>query len=390
MDLPGANSEKVKKQLSERGIMVEDWGGKTLCCEVSAKTGDGVTSLLDAILLETEMLEIVAPVDVSARGVVIESAVDKSRGISATVLVQRGVLRVGDPFVAGAHFGRVRAMFDERRRNVKETGPSRPVLVLGFDGLPQVGDNLLVTKDEREAREISQKRKLIREEQRQRLSKKVSLKDFHERLREHEVKDLKVILKGDVGGSVEALSDSVEGLSTDEVKLTVIHKGVGPVNESDVLLASASNGLIVGLHVPVEKSAHQAAEREGVEIRLYNIIYEAIDEIKKAMAGLLEPEYEEELLGKVEIRRIFKIPKGVVAGCYVRDGLVTAKANVRVAREGETVFEGKISSLKRFKEDVKEVKSGFECGIGIEGFSDFEEGDILEVYRLREVEKKLE
>jgi translation initiation factor IF-2 len=247
-----------------------------------------------------------------------------------------------------------------------------------------------VTKDEREAREISQKRKLIREEQRQRLSKKVSLKDFQERLREHEIKDLKVILKGDVGGSVEALSDSVEGLSTEEVKLTVIHKGVGPVNESDVLLASASNGLIVGLHVPVDKSAHQAAEKEGVEIRLYNIIYEAIDEIKKAMAGLLEPEYEEELLGKVEIRRVFKIPKGVVAGCYVTDGLVTSKANVRVKREGETLFEGKISSLKRFKDDVKEVKSGFECGIGVEGFSDFDEGDLLEIYQLREVEKSLE
>jgi len=264
-------------------------------------------------------------------------------------------------------------------------------LILGFDGLPQVGDNLFVARDEREAREISQKRKLLREEQRHRLSKRISLKDFQEQLKEGEVKELKVILKGDVGGSLEALSDSVEGLSTEKVRLTVIHKGVGPVNESDVLLAAASIGLIVGLHVPVEKSAEQVAKREGVEIRLYNVIYEAIDEIKKAMAGLLEPEYEEELVGTAEVRQLFRIPKvGVIAGCYVREGTVVSKGRVKVLREGDAVFEGNVASLKRFKEDVKEVKSGFECGIGIEGFTSLEEGDVLEIYVLKEVETELE
>lgn len=391
MDLPNANPEKVKKQLSERGIVVEDWGGKALCCEISAKTGKGVDDLLNAILLEAEMLELKAPVDVAARGVVIESKLDKSKGISATLLIQKGILRVGAPFVAGMHSGRVRAMFDEWGHHVEESGPSRPVLILGFDGLPQVGDNLLVTKDEREAREISQKRRLLKEEQRQRLSKKISLKDFQEQLKQGEIKELKVILKGDVGGSIEALSDSVEGLSGEKVKLTVIHKGVGPVNESDVLLASASNGLIAGLHVPIEKSAQQVAKREGVEIRLYNVIYQAVDDIKKAMAGLLEPEYEEEVVGTAEVRQLFRIPRiGVVAGCYVREGTVVSKGNVRVLRGGEIAFEGKIASLKRFKEDVKEVKSGFECGIGIEGFSALEEGDILEIYLLKEVKTELE
>jgi len=391
IDLANANPDKIKKQLSDRGIVVEDWGGKTLCCEVSAKTGDGINDLLDAILLEAEMLELKAPRDVPARGVVIESRLDKSKGISATVLIKRGTLRIGDPFVAGIHFGRVRAMFDEWGEHLKEVTPSKPVLILGLDGLPQVGDNVWVTKDEREAREISQKRKLVREEQRQRLIRKISLQDFQERLKEGEIKELRVILKGDVAGSIEALSDSVEGLSNEKVKLTVIHKGVGAVNESDVLLASASDGLIVGLHVPVEKSAQQTAEREGVEIRVYTIIYEAIDEIKRAMAGLLEPEYEEEVVGKAEVRQLFRIPKvGVVAGCYVQDGTVVSRAHVRVIREGETLFEGKISSLKRFKDDVKEVKSGFECGIGIEGFTDVQEGDILEVYLLKEVEAELE
>jgi translation initiation factor IF-2 len=391
MDIPNANAEKAKRQLSERGIVVEDWGGKILCCEVSAKTGKGVDDLLNAILLETEMLELKAPVDVAARGVVIEARLDKSKGVSATLLVQRGILRTGDPFVAGVHFGRVRAMFDEWGQTLEQVGPSKPVLILGFDGLPQVGDNLLVAKDEREAREISQKRKLVREEQRHRLSKRISLKDFQEQLKEGEIKELKVVLKGDVGGSLEALSDSVEGLSTDKVKLTVIHKGVGPVNESDVLLAVASIGLIVGLHVPVEKSAQQVAKKEGVEIRLYNVIYEAIDEIKKAMAGLLEPEYEEEVVATAEVRQLFRIPKvGVIAGCYVREGTAVSKGRVRVLREGEPVFEGNVASLKRFKEDVKEVKSGFECGIGIEGFSSPEEGDILEIYVLREVETELE
>ncbi len=390
-DLPSANPEKVKKQLSERGIVIEEWSGKTLCCEVSAKTGEGVDELLNAILLETEMLEFKAPLDVTARGVVIESKLDKSKGMSATVLVQRGILRIGDPFVAGVHFGRVRAMFDEWGEHLKDSGPSKPVLILGFDGLPQVGDNLLVTKNEREAREISQRRKLVKEEQRQRSIKKISLKDFQEKLKEGEIKELSVILKGDVGGSVEALSDSVEGLSSEKVKLMVIHKGVGAVNESDVLLASASNGLIVGLHVLVEKNAQLVAKREGVEIRLYNIIYQAIDEIKKAMAGLLEPEYEEEIVGKVEVRQLFRIPKaGMIAGCYVKEGVVVSKGRVRVLREEANVFEGKINSLKRFKDDVKEVKSGFECGIGIEGFSALQEGDLLEIYLLKQIETEIE
>lgn len=391
IDLPDANPEKVKKQLAERGIMIEEWGGKTLSCEVSAKTGEGVNDLLDAILLEAEMLELKAPLGVPARGVVIESKLDKSKGISATVLIQKGILHVGDPFVVGVHFGRVRAMFDEWGNHLKEAGPSRPVLILGLDGLPQVGDNLLVTRDERESREISQKRKLLRAEQRQRLIRKVSLQDLQEKLEEGEIKELRVVLKGDVAGSLEALSDSVEGLSNERVKLTVIHKGIGPVNESDVLLASASNGVIVGLHVSVDKSAQQIADKEGVEIRVYNIIYQAIDEIKKAMAGLLEPEYEEEVVGRAEVRQLFKIPKiGLVAGCYVQEGVVVNKGRVRVLREGEAIFEGKIASLKRFKEDVKEVKSGFECGIGIEGFSDLQEGDMLEIYLLKEKRVELE
>jgi len=391
IDLPNSQPERVKKQLADRSVLAEDWGGKVLCVEISAKTGQGIPELLEAILLEAEMLELRAPRKGNSRGVVVESSISKGKGITATILVQKGMLKKGDPFVCGLESGRVRAIFDEWDKPFLHAFPSDPVVVLGFDGIPQVGDLFTVTRSEREAREISQKRKLLKEEQKLSTAKKITLSDFQKRLSEEGVKELKLILKGDVAGSIEALSDSIESLSTSDVKLTVIHKGVGTINESDVTLASVSDAIILGFHVGKDRNASELSEKEGVEIRLYDVIYEAISDVKRAMSGLLEPEYRENILGKVEVKKIFKIPEvGLVIGCLVTEGIVQKDAKVRINRDGTLIFEGKITSLKRFKEDVSEVKSGLECGIGIENCTDVEKDDVLEVYTVEEIKRDIE
>jgi translation initiation factor IF-2 len=390
VDLPSASPDRVKRDLAEHGILVEDYGGDVMSVEVSAKTGEGIDALLEAILVQAETLELKANSTGWGRGTVIESRVDPGKGSVATVLIQQGSLTVGDAFVAGQASGRVRAMYDEWERNVDIALPATPVQVLGFDELPYVGDSFLVVEDERRAREIGRRRKLARREQLRRASVEMSLRAFQEMLKLGETKELKVVLKGDVAGSVEALSDSIEGLTTEEVKLTVIHRGVGPINESDVLLASASKAIIVGFHVSPDTRARDAAQRNGVEIRLYDVIYEAIDDIKAAMTGLLEPEYHQVVTGNVEVREVYHISRvGTIAGSYVKSGVVTRGCLVRLIRDNQLVFEGKISSLKRFKDDVREVTAGFECGIGVEGYDDFCEGDILEMYRLEEVRKSL-
>ena len=389
IDLPNAKPDRVKQQLMRKKVTVEDLGGKVMAVNVSAKTGEGVGDLLESILVEAEMLDLKTTTKGVARGAVIESRVDKGRGMIATVLVQRGTLRVGNPFVAGLVWGKVRAMYDDQGRTVNIVCPSTPVQVLGFDGLPQVGDTLVVVEEERKAREISRKRKLAEREQRQRTAA-VSLETFQEEVRTGEAKELRVVLKGDVAGSIEALSDSLEGLTTDEVRLVVIHRGVGPINESDVLLAVASKAIVIGFHVSADTRARETAKGERVEIRKYDIIYEAIDDVRAAMTGLLEPIYEEQPLGRLEVREVFTIPRvGTVAGCFVISGQVRKGDKVRVSRDDEPIYEGEVSSLKRFKEDATLVETGYECGVKVDGFEDFQAGDFLNIYELKEVDRTL-
>lgn len=389
IDLPNAKPDRVKQQLMRKKVTVEDLGGKVMAVNVSAKTGEGVGDLLESILVEAEMLDLKTTTKGVARGAVIESRVDKGRGMIATVLVQRGTLRVGDPFVAGLVWGKVRALYDDQGRTVDIVCPSTPVQVLGFDGLPQVGDTFVVVEEERKAREISRKRKLAEREQRQRTAA-VSLETFQEEVRTGEAKELRVVLKGDVAGSIEALSDSLEGLTTDEVRLVVIHRGVGPINESDVLLAVASKAIVIGFHVSADTRARETAKGERVEIRKYDIIYEAIDDVRAAMTGLLEPIYEEQPLGRLEVREVFTIPRvGTVAGCFVISGQVRKGDKVRISRDDEPIYEGEASSLKRFKEDATLVETGYECGVRVDGFEDFQAGDFLNIYELKEVDRTL-
>jgi translation initiation factor IF-2 len=391
MDLPGAKSEPVKQQLGKLNLVPEEWGGSTIVVEISAKTGTGVDKLLEMILLQAEIMELKANPYRRASGVVVESELSKGRGIIATVLVQRGTLRVGDPFVAGAYHGRVRAMFNERGNPVIEAGPSDPVQVLGLSGVPQAGDTFVVTDSEAESRQISGKRLRLKREHDLRQVRRASLSDVYEQIEEGKVRELSLILKGDVGGSVEALSDTLEKLSTDEVKVLVIHKGVGPITESDVLLAEASDAIIIGFHVRPDLRARALAAKEHVDIRLYDVIYEIESEVKKALEGLLEPEITETISATVEVKNVFKISSvGQVAGCLVQDGTVHQGDKVRVVRDGTVVYDGVISSLRRFKDDVKEVSNGMECGIKVEDYNDVKVGDILEFYRVEELARKLE
>lgn len=390
IDKPGANIEKIKQQLADRNVLVESWGGKYQCVEISAKTGLNVENLLEVILLESELLDLKANPDRLARGVVIESELDKGRGIQCTILVQKGTLRVGDPFVAGIFFGKVRAMFDERLNKVIEAPPSVPVQVLGFEGSPQAGDTFVVVESERAAREISLKRQQLRREQDQKQVHHITLDEIAHQISMGGVKELPLIVKGDVDGSVEALSDSLMKLSNEEVIIRVIHKGVGGISESDVLLAAASNAIIIGFHVRPNINARKLAESQNVDIRLYAVIYNAISEVKSALEGLLSPVLSEEVVATVEIRDTFKVPKlGTIAGCYVQDGKITRNSKIRLIRDGIVIHEGEIGSLKRFKDDVRDVDAGYECGLNITNFNDIKVGDIIEAFKIIETKKKL-
>ncbi|MCH7760362.1 translation initiation factor IF-2 [candidate division TA06 bacterium] len=390
MDLPNANPIRVKQELSQNKVMVEEFGGKVIAVEVSAKTGKGVKNLLEAILLQAEMLELRAPLKGMARGIVLESRLARGKGILVSVLIDRGTLQIGEPFVAGLCRGRVRAMFNEREQSIQIAGPSTPAQILGFDSPPEVGDTFIVVEDDEKAKEISQKRNLAKREELLRTPLRVmTLESFQEQMVAGEEKELRIVLKGDVGGSVEALADSLEGLTTEEVRLKVMHKGVGPINESDILLASASKAIVIGFHVAPDSRARDAAQRENVEVRLYNIIYQAIDEIRLAMTGLLEPEKVERILGEAEVKEVFAVSQvGSIAGCIVLSGVIQRGARVRIRRDVEVIGEGDITSLKRFKEDVKSVETGLECGIMVEGVETYLVGDRLEVFEIEEVRKE--
>jgi translation initiation factor IF-2 len=390
IDKPNANPNKIKEELANMNFLVEEWGGKYQSQDVSAKMGLNVDLLLDKVLLEAELLELKANPKRRATGTVVESSLDKGRGYVATVLVQNGTLRIGDIMLAGAHSGRVKAMFNERGQQVKEAGPSTPVLVLGLDGAPQAGDKFNVMTDEREAREIATKRGQLIREQSFRAHKHITLDEIGRRLAIGDFKELNVIVKGDVDGSVEALSDSLLKLSTDKISVRIIHKGVGAISESDVTLASASDAIIIGFQVRPSVSARKLAETEQIDIRLYSIIYDAINEVKAAMEGMLAPEFEEKIVCNVEVREVFKISKvGTIAGCYVTDGKITRNTKVRIIRDGIVVHTGELGSLKRFKDDVKEVTKGFECGLNINNFNDIRVGDIIEGYEMVQVKAKL-
>ncbi|QQT25123.1 translation initiation factor IF-2 [Sphingobacterium spiritivorum] len=390
VDKPGANSDRIREQLSAMNILVEDWGGKYQCQEISGKTGLNVDLLLEKVLLEAEMLDLKADPKKRAVGSVIEAALDKGRGIVTTVLIQGGTLRVGDPILAGSHSGKVKALTNERGERVKEVGPSTPVQILGMAGAPTAGDKFYVLESESEARQVANKRLQLQREQGMRAQKHITLAEIGRRLAIGNFKELNVIVKGDVDGSIEALSDSLLNLSTDEIQVNVIHKSVGQISESDVLLASASDAIIIGFQVRPSQNARKIAEQEQIDIRLYSIIYDAIEELKSAMEGMLAPKLEEKIVANVEIRETFKISKvGTIAGCMVLDGKINRNSDIRIVRDGVVVFTGKLASLKRFKDDVKEVSQGYECGLNIQGYNDIHVGDIVEAFEQVEVKRKL-
>ncbi|MFP4211958.1 MAG: translation initiation factor IF-2 [Alkalispirochaeta sp.] len=390
VDLPEANIDRVKQQLSELELIPEEWGGQTAMVEVSALKKEGIEDLLETVLLQAEVLELKANYNRRAEGKVIESRIDPGRGTVASVLIERGTLRVGDSFVAGIFAGKVRAMFNDRGERVDAAGPSMPVEILGFDGVPDSGDPFQVTEDDKSARQIGAKRQELKRVEEAKNVKKVTLDNLYDSIQDGEIQELKVVIKGDVHGSVEALQSALEKLSTPEIRLVAIHASAGAINEGDVMLASASNALVVGFHVRPTPRAQQLAEREKVEIKKYSIIYDAVEDIRAAMEGMLAPELQEETIGAVEVRETFKVPKiGIVAGCYVTEGKVQRKANVRVFRDNVQIHEGTISSLKRFKDDVREVVAGYECGIGISNLQDVQVGDTLEIYVVKEVAKRL-
>ncbi len=385
MDRPGANPDRVKQQLAEHGLIPEDWGGDTIFVHLSALQGEGIDDLLEMILLVAEMRELTANPNRPANGTVIEAELDKGRGAVATVLVRNGTLRIGDAVVAGAVPGKVRALINDAGQPVKEAGPSVPVEVLGFSDVPNAGDLVEVVDDDRTARDIAAERAEEQKNDAQR-SKRVRLAELFSQIESGDVKDLYILVKADVQGSVEALRESLEKLSNDNVRVNVIHGAVGGITESDVNLAAASNAIIIGFNVRPETTARSLAEREGVDLRLYRVIYESIQDVEKAMEGMLDPTFEEVVLGRAEVRATFKVPgAGLVAGCYVTDGRILRNAEARVLRDNVVIYEGKLASLKRFKDDVREVAEGYECGIGIERFNDVKEGDVIEAFQMQEV-----
>ena len=390
MDLPGADPVRIKTELAKHGVVVEEFGGKNVCVEISAKKGTNIDKLLEMILLEAELLDLKADPERRARGVVLEARVEQGRGVVVSVLVQNGSLKIGEAFVAGQQYGRVRAMFDERGHNVKRAGPSTPVEVLGWGGTPAAGDLFAAFAEEREARDIAVKRQALHREHEFRAEKAISLTEFHTRLAQGETSELRLLIKGDVDGSVEALSESLTKLSTSEVRIHILRQAVGQITESDVLLAAASGAIVVGFHVRPDARVRELAEREKVEIRLYDIIYKAVEDVKQALEGLLKPEIKEVVLGAAEIREVFKLSKsGTVAGCMVTSGTIPRTGKVRLLREGQTVWTGRIGSLRRFKDDVREVTSGFECGIALDGMNDVKVGDVIEAFTTEEIQRTL-
>ncbi|TYP95454.1 bacterial translation initiation factor 2 (bIF-2) [Fodinibius salinus] len=391
MDKPGAKPDKIKQQLAEHDVIIEEYGGENQCAEVSAKTGEGIPDLLEKVLIESDLMELQANPDRKADGVVLEARVDKGKGTVANILVQNGTLKVGDSFVAGPCFGRVRAMENELGNRLEEAGPSEPLQLTGFNDIPKAGDKLVVLEDEQKAKDIASQRQQIRREQELRQSSHVSLDDLSRRLALGEIDDLNIIIKADVDGSIEALSGALQKLSNDEVSVNIIHTGAGAITESDVLLASASEAIIIGFQVRPTNDARSVAEEEEIDIRLFSVIYDAVDEVKDAMEGMLSPEISEKLYGNAEVREIFKVSSiGTIAGCYVTEGKINRDNPVRVVRDGVVIYDGEIDSLKRFKDDVKEVKTGYECGISIVNYNDIKVGDVIENYEVIEEKRKLE
>ncbi|MBN2415856.1 translation initiation factor IF-2 [bacterium] len=391
IDLPSANLDMVKKHLSEHDVLVEDWGGQVQCVPVSAKSGEGVDRLMELILLEAEVLELKANPDGIGRGVIVEARIEQGKGTVGTVLVQRGTLKIGDCFVAGQYYGKIRALLNEWGKTVPSAGPSTPVQILGFTGTPQAGDVLTVHDSEQEAREISRKRQQLEREQSFRQQRRLTLDQIGKRIAEGEVKELSVIIKADVDGSKEAIADALMELSTDDVAVRIRHKAVGEITESDVLLAEASEAVIIGFHVHPNAKARETANRDKVDIRLYKVIYDIVNDVTLALTGMLDPDIEEEIIGSLEVRQVFKASKiGQIAGCYVKSGKITRKSNVRLYRDDEMLYEGTLSSLKRFNDDVKEVSAGYECGLTLVKHDDVAEGDTIEVYVLVEKARTLQ
>ena len=389
IDKPGADPEKIKQSLTEHGLLSEQWGGETIFCEVSAKKKMGIEDLLELILLQADVLELKADPDVSARGVIIEAKLDRGRGPVATVLIQQGTLREGDAFVSKTEFGRVRAMNNDQGRRVKEARPAMPVEVIGFSSVPQTGAEFVCVEDEKKARNIAEYWIRKAREKELSASSKITLEQLYQKIKEG-VKDLNVIIKADVQGSIEAISDALHKLSTEDVQMKVIHSSTGAISETDVMLASASNAIIIGFNVRPDARVSELAQQEGVEIKLYDIIYNIIADVRAAMEGLLEPEYKEVVQGRAEVRELFKVPKvGIIAGCHVTDGKITRAAGIKLVRDSVVVFDGKILSLRRFKDDAREVLAGFDCGIGIEGYNDIHVGDVIESYIIETLERKL-
>jgi len=392
IDLPGANAMKVKQDLLQHGVVLEEFGGTVLSTEVSAKKGTNIDVLLDQILLQAEILDLKANPNRSATGAVIEAQLDPGKGAVATILINNGTLHVGEDFICGMYSGRVRALLDERGRSIKDAGPAIPAQILGIGGVPMAGDQFVVVEDAMESREIAQRRQRLDREAKSRRTAKgvVSLEDFMSQTAPGQKRTLRIVIKADQGGPAEALADALGQLSHEEVSVDVIHRGVGSITESDILLARASGAIIVGFHVRPDNNARAAAEREGVEIKLYKIIYEAVEDVRAALEGMLRPEEKEVVLGEAQVRELFKVPRmGVIAGCSVRSGVINRQGRVRVIRDGVEIYDGAIASLRRFKDDVKEVREGFECGIGVENFNDIKVGDVLECYRKEQVARTL-
>ena len=389
IDRPGANVDRVKQELTEHGLVAEDWGGDTICVPVSAKTGENLDSLLEMILLTAEMQELTADPNRKSKGTVIEAKLDKGRGAVASLLIQNGTLHVGDSILVGSTYGRIRAMFDDMGKKIKSAGPSIPVEVLGLSEVPAAGDRFVVVKDEKTARNMAEIRKDKIKTESHQTSHRVSLEDLYSQIQEGKVKELSIIVKADVQGSVEAIRQSLEKLSTDDVKVRVIHGAVGAITETDITLAAASNALMIGFNVRPDSNAVAMAEKDGVDIKTYRIIYDAIEDVKSAMIGMLDPEYKEVINGKAEVRMTYKISNvGTIAGCYVTDGKIVRNSEVRVIRDGIVIFESVLASLKRFKDDAKEVNKGYECGLSVERFNDLKEGDIIESFTMEAVKRK--
>lgn len=390
IDKPQANIDRVKKQLSELGLSPEDWGGKTITVPVSAKTGQGIDELLEMILLEAQMLELKANPKRVARGVVVEAKLTKGRGPVATLLIQNGTLRLNDNIIVGKFYGKIKAMFDDKGQSVTSASPSRPVEALGISGVPEAGEHFFVVEDEKKAKELVLKRQEKEKQEKTRMLKRINLEDLYSQIKEGRLKELNLVIKADVKGSLEAIKETLNKLSTQEIKLNIIHEAVGNINASDAILAQASNALILGFNVNIDERAKELIAKEGVDVRTYNIIYELASDIKAALEGMLEPKLKKVFLGRAEVRKVFKLSRpGTVAGCFVTKGKISRTSTVNLIRNGEVVFEGRLSSLKRFKDDVKEVQEGFECGIVLGDFEDIKEGDIIEAYEIEKIARKL-